>query len=180
MGWLWRIGFKIRRSIPWRRYHQGRRTYRRMDSDSRHSLFQVIITYKAGMEIQGKFWIKSCIGHSTHGAVRCVPRSVSEQVLFGGLKFTEHRQRGNLVLPLCIFTSLNCIRSCIIIFIAAIEKKINMFCIAPRKLLSPVYLICDAIAYILIYCGGTKIIFSIFISLSAYHKYKSIKIVWSC
>jgi len=30
---------------------------------------------------------------------------------------------------------------------------------------------CDALAHILIYCGGTKISFSIFISLSAYHKY---------
>ena len=52
-----------------------------------------------------------------------------------------------------------------------------MICIAPRKFLSPVYSICDATAYILIYCGGKKIIFSIFISLSGYHKYKSIKIL---
>jgi len=37
------------------------------------------------------------------------------------------------------------------------------------------YLICDATAHILIYCGGTKIIFSIFISLSAYHKYEKYK-----
>jgi len=47
-----------------------------------------------------------------------------------------------------------------------------MYCIAFRKLLSPVYLICDATVYILIYCGGTKISFSIFIFLSAYYKYE--------
>ena len=32
------------------------------------------------------------------------------------------------------------------------------------------YLICDATAHILIYYGGTKIIFSIFIFLSTYYK----------
>jgi len=37
------------------------------------------------------------------------------------------------------------------------------------------YLICDATAHILIYCGGTKIFFSIFISLAAYHKYEKHK-----
>jgi len=36
-------------------------------------------------------------------------------------------------------------------------------------------LICDAIAHTLIYYGGTKIIFSMFISLSAYLKYKKHK-----
>jgi len=50
-----------------------------------------------------------------------------------------------------------------------------MYCIAFRKLLSPMYLICDAPAYILIYCGGTKISFSIFIFLSAYYKYEKYK-----
>ena len=34
------------------------------------------------------------------------------------------------------------------------------------------YLIYDASAYILIYCGGTRISFSIFIFLSAYYKYE--------
>ena len=38
------------------------------------------------------------------------------------------------------------------------------------------YLMYDEIAHTLIYCGGIKINFSIFIFLSAYHKYKSIKI----
>jgi len=37
------------------------------------------------------------------------------------------------------------------------------------------YLIRDATAYILIYCGGTKISFSIFIFLSAYYKYEKYK-----
>ena len=37
------------------------------------------------------------------------------------------------------------------------------------------YLICDAIAYILIYCGGIKISFSIFIFLSTYYKYEKYK-----
>ena len=44
-----------------------------------------------------------------------------------------------------------------------------------RKLLGPMYLICDATAHILIYCGGTKIKFSIFIFLSAYYKYEKHK-----
>jgi hypothetical protein len=47
-----------------------------------------------------------------------------------------------------------------------------MFCIASRKMLSPMYLMCDATAHTLIYCGGIKINFSILIFLSAYHKYK--------
>jgi len=50
-----------------------------------------------------------------------------------------------------------------------------MVCIPSRKLLSPMYLICGVTAHILIYFGGTKIIFSIFISLSAYHKYEKHK-----
>ena len=50
-----------------------------------------------------------------------------------------------------------------------------MYCIAFRKLLSPMYLICHASAYILIYCGGTKISFGIFIFLSAYYKYETYK-----
>jgi len=48
-----------------------------------------------------------------------------------------------------------------------------MYCIAFRKLLSPMYLIYDASAYILVYCGGTKISFSIFIFLSTYYKYEN-------
>ena len=35
-----------------------------------------------------------------------------------------------------------------------------MHCVASGKLLSPMYLMCDAVAYILIYCGSTKISFS--------------------
>jgi len=50
-----------------------------------------------------------------------------------------------------------------------------MYFIALRKLLSPMYLICDATTYILIYCGGTKISFSIFIFLSTYYKYEKYK-----
>jgi len=50
-----------------------------------------------------------------------------------------------------------------------------MYCIAFRKLLSPMYLICDATAYILIYYGGTKISFSIIIFLLAYYKYEKYK-----
>jgi len=52
-----------------------------------------------------------------------------------------------------------------------------MFCIASRKILSPLYLICDATAHILISCEGIKIKFSIFIFLSAYHKYEKYKII---
>ena len=37
------------------------------------------------------------------------------------------------------------------------------------------YVICDAIAHTLIYYGGIKINFSIFIFLSAYHKFKKYK-----
>jgi len=50
-----------------------------------------------------------------------------------------------------------------------------MYCIASIKLLSPVYLICDATAHIPIYCEGIKIIFSISIFLSAYFKYEKHK-----
>jgi len=50
-----------------------------------------------------------------------------------------------------------------------------MYCIASSKLLSPMYLICDATTYILIYCGGTKTSFSILIFLSAYYKYEKYK-----
>jgi hypothetical protein len=61
--------------------------------------------------------------------------------------------------------------------ISALEKENkNIFCIASRKILSPMYLMCDTTAHTLIYCGGIKISFSIFIFLSAYYKYKSIKI----
>jgi len=58
----------------------------------------------------------------------------------------------------------------------ALEKENkNMSCIASRKMLSPMYLMCDATAHTLIYCGGIKINLSIFIFLSAYHKYKKYK-----
>jgi hypothetical protein len=50
-----------------------------------------------------------------------------------------------------------------------------MSCIASRKMLSPMYLMCDAIAHTLIYYDGIKINFSIFIFLSTYHKYKKYK-----
>ena len=42
-------------------------------------------------------------------------------------------------------------------------------------MLGLMYLICGATVHILIYYGGTKIIFSIFIFLSAYHKYETHK-----
>jgi len=61
-----------------------------------------------------------------------------------------------------------------IIFALEKENK-NIFCIASRKILSPMYVICDAIAHTLIYYGGIKINFSIFIFLSAYHKFKKYK-----
>jgi len=94
-------------------------------------------------------------------------RSCSED-----LKSPNAAPRGNLLF-ICIFLYaylLLLISNCIYIFIAALEKKINMFCIASRKLLGPMYLICDATAHILIYCGGTKLIFRKFIFLPTHHK----------
>jgi hypothetical protein len=60
--------------------------------------------------------------------------------------------------------------------ISTLEKENNnMSCIASRKILSPMYLVCDVTVHTLIYCGGIKIDFSIFIFLSAYYKYKRYK-----
>jgi len=60
--------------------------------------------------------------------------------------------------------------------ISTLEKENkNMSCTASRKMLSPLYLMCDATTHTLIYCGGTKINFLIFIPLSAYHKFKKYK-----
>jgi len=48
-----------------------------------------------------------------------------------------------------------------------------MHCI--YKMLSPMYLMCDALDQTLIYYGGIKINFHIFIFLSAYQEYKKYK-----
>jgi len=39
------------------------------ESDSRHSLLKVTLTYRAGMETRGKFGINSSIGHNTSGTI---------------------------------------------------------------------------------------------------------------
>jgi hypothetical protein len=43
------------------------------------TLLQITITYTAGTETKSKLRFKSCTGHSTYGAIRCAPQSLSKQ-----------------------------------------------------------------------------------------------------
>jgi len=122
-----------------RKHLQRGGTSRRRDSDSKHSFLQVTITYRVGMETKGKIIVKSYTGHNTCGAIRCAPQLVSEQEgpVWRIKNYRTPCQEVTWYLStfsFSIFTSLSCISSCIFIFIiAALEKKINMYCIASRK-----------------------------------------------
>ena len=67
----------------------------------------------------------------------------------------------NIIFPIFLWA-----QKYIIKLLNSISKGANI------RVLHPMYLMCDATAHTIIYCGGIKINFSIFIFLSAYHKYK--------